>query len=98
LQEASQDVLKDESAKISDVGVVVDRWSAGIDANFALVNRLERLKAVRERVMQANSVVFCAHWKSVILSEASVCSKGGVQRGFSTDDQKAVVACRRVYQ
>jgi hypothetical protein len=82
LQEAPQDVLKDEGSKISDVGKVIYRWSAGVYANFALVNRLERLEAVRERVMQVNSVIFCAHWKSVILSEGSVCSKGREQQGF----------------
>jgi hypothetical protein len=79
LQEAAQDVLKDESAKISDVGVVIDSGTAGVYADFAFMNRLERLEAVREGIVQLHSVRFCAHWKSVILSEALICSKGGEQ-------------------
>ena len=40
MQETAQDVLKNEGAEIADVGVVVDRGAAGVDADFALMERL----------------------------------------------------------
>jgi hypothetical protein len=52
MQEASQDVLKDESPKIADVREIVDRGAARVDADFARVNRSKNLQAIRERVVK----------------------------------------------
>ena len=52
MQKPAQDILKHKRAEIADVREIVDRGAAGVDADFALVQRLERLKAVRKRVVQ----------------------------------------------
>jgi hypothetical protein len=52
MQEAPQDVLKDESPKIADVREIVDGGAARVDADFAGVNRSKNLQAIRERVMK----------------------------------------------
>ena len=44
-QEAAQDVLEDEGAEIADVGEVVDRGTAGVDAHLARVQRHKGLFA-----------------------------------------------------
>ena len=53
MQEAPQDVLKHERAEIPDVREGVDRGAAGVDAHFAWMNGLQRLDAVRQRVVEA---------------------------------------------
>jgi hypothetical protein len=52
VQETAQNVLENERAEISDVGVVVDSGAASVDAHFALVERLQRLQAVGQRVVK----------------------------------------------
>ena len=45
MQEAPQDVLKNEGAEIADVREGVDRRAAGVDAHLA---RMERVRAARD--------------------------------------------------
>ena len=52
MQEAAQNVLKHERAEIPDVREGVDRGAAGVDAHFARMHGLQRLEAVRERVVE----------------------------------------------
>ena len=44
MQEAPQDVLKHEGAEIADVREGVDRRAAGVDADFARMDGLQRLQ------------------------------------------------------
>jgi hypothetical protein len=54
LEEAAQDVLKNESAVVADVGVVVDGGAAGVHADFAGLLRNERLGLAAEGVVELN--------------------------------------------
>ena len=47
VQKAPQNILKHEGAEISDVREIVDGGAAGIDANFARMQRVEGFEAVR---------------------------------------------------
>ena len=75
-QKAPQDVLEDEGAKIADVREVVDRGAAGVDADFALVERLEGLEAAGERVVEAYVGHFQDIGKRTIVAEGRVWGKG----------------------
>ena len=52
MQEAAQNILKHERAEIPDVREGVDGGAAGVDAHLARMNGLQRLDAVRERVVE----------------------------------------------
>ena len=53
-QEAAQDVLEHEGAVVADVREVVDRGTAGVDADFASALRDERLGLTTESVVEAD--------------------------------------------
>ena len=50
---AGQRVGEDISAQVSEMGVVIDRWAAGIDAGMARGDRLEFANRARQTVEQA---------------------------------------------
>ena len=54
LQEATQNILKDERPIVADVRVVVDRRPAGIHAHFARFLGHELLDLAGQRVVQLN--------------------------------------------
>ena len=81
-QEAAQNVLKHEGTKISDVREIVDRRAASVDANFALVNRLERFQAICKRVVEADVGGFGGGHESNILADGSYAKQSGWLGGF----------------
>jgi hypothetical protein len=75
MQEAPQYVLEYEGAEVTDVREGVHRGPAGINTHFALVERLQGLDAIRQRVVEHYRRHFWALYKAVILSEHSVPGK-----------------------
>ena len=53
-QVAAEDVLEDEGAEVADVREVVDGGAAGVHADFARMNRVERFERVGESVVETN--------------------------------------------
>src|SRR4051794_31431022 len=53
LEPAPEEVLEQEGPKVSDVGVVVDRWAAGVERDPARLERLERLDLAGQRVVES---------------------------------------------
>jgi len=49
----AENVLKDKSAEVADVGVVIDRRPAGVHADAAGLERLELLQLAAERIVEA---------------------------------------------
>jgi hypothetical protein len=49
---------------------VVDRGATGVNAHFAGVQRLERLEAIAERIVEAYLGHIARYARTVILSEA----------------------------
>ena len=80
VQKSPQNVLKHEGSEISDVREVIYRRPAGVHAHFALMNGLEGLQAICQRVVQVYLFHFRAVCKSVILSEASLRSQPSNRR------------------
>src|SRR6202044_2349622 len=62
-QESAQNILKYERPKIPDMGEIVDRGPAGVDANLARVQRREGLQAITERVVETYFVHFPSYRK-----------------------------------
>jgi len=58
------------------MSIVVDRGPAAVDADFALVEGLERLEATRERVVEAYVGHFKGIGKRTIVAEGWVWGKG----------------------
>src|SRR5581483_2157225 len=54
LQRSTQDVDADKGAEVADVPTRVDRQAARIHANRLAIERLERLLAARQRVVEAH--------------------------------------------
>ena len=75
-QEAAEYVLEDKSTKIADMRIIVDRGAAAVDADFALVEGLEGLKAARKRVVEAYVCHFQRYGKRTIVAEGRVWGKG----------------------
>jgi hypothetical protein len=75
-QEAAEYILEDESTKIADMSIIVDRGAAAVDADFALVDGLERLQAVGERVVEAYVCHFQRYGKRKIVAEGWCWGKG----------------------
>ena len=55
-QKSPQSVLEHEGAVVADVRVVVDRGSAGVNADFARLLRNKRLGLAAQGVVQSNFV------------------------------------------
>src|ERR1700723_1484589 len=77
-QEAAEYVLEDKSTKIADMRIIVDRGAAAVDADFALVEGLEGLKAARKRVVEAYVCHFQRYGKRTIVAEGRGVGGGGV--------------------
>src|ERR1700730_11834783 len=53
-QDSSQQVLEEEGPEVPDVGIVVDRWAAGVHPNMTRFDRLELLDPTIHRVVEAH--------------------------------------------
>jgi len=68
--------------------IIIDRGAAAIDADFALVEGLERFQAVGERVVEAYVCHFQRYGKRKIVAEGRCWGKGG--NGNAIADSNAV--------
>jgi hypothetical protein len=58
------------------MSIVVDRGATAVDADFALVERLEGLETARERVVEVYVGHFQRYGKRTIVAEGRVLGKG----------------------
>jgi hypothetical protein len=61
LKETPENILKDERSEIPNMRKVVHRGAAGVHANLAFMDRIQRLQPVRQRIVQ----VYGSHFRAV---------------------------------
>jgi hypothetical protein len=67
--------LEDESTKIADMSIVVDRRATAVYADLALMQGLEGLQPVGKRVVEAYLCHFQRYGKRKIVAEAQASGK-----------------------